>query len=72
MPEMSGDELARRIAARHSEIKVLLMSGYTHDVVVRQNIVHEGSAFIEKPFTLDKLAGRIREVLDGATADDGR
>jgi PAS domain S-box-containing protein len=64
MPEMSGAELAQRIEARHPGIKVLLMSGYTRDATVRQSIMYEGSGFIEKPFTPDDLAAKMREVLE--------
>jgi CheY-like chemotaxis protein len=72
MPEMSGDALARGIAARHPEIKVLLMSGYTRDGVARQGIARDGSAFLEKPFTPAKLAAKLREVLDGGRPSAGR
>jgi PAS domain S-box-containing protein len=65
MPEMSGGELASRIAARHRGIRVLLMSGYTRDEVARRSIMRSGSAFIEKPFAADTLAAKVREVLDG-------
>ena len=69
MPEMNGGDLARRIAEHHPAIKVLLMSGYMRDTVVRQNIVRDGVAFLEKPFTPDILVARIREVLDGDSND---
>ena len=72
MPEMGGGDLAHRIAASHPDIKILLMSGYTRDVVARESIIRDGSAFIEKPFTLDKLAEKMREVLDGRAPGDGR
>jgi PAS domain S-box-containing protein len=65
MPEMSGSELADRIAARHAGIKVLLMSGYAGDEAARRKIARAGIAFIEKPFAADALAARVREVLDG-------
>jgi len=64
MPEMSGSELADRIAARHPAIRVLLMSGYARDEAARKVIVRAGSAFIEKPFAGATLAARVREVLD--------
>jgi CheY-like chemotaxis protein len=65
MPEMSGSELADRIAARHPGIKVLLMSGYSGDEAARMSIMRAGDAFIEKPFAADALAARVRELLDG-------
>lgn len=64
MPEMSGSDLAHRIAERHPEVKVLLMSGYMRDPAVRRSIVREGGAFLPKPFTPELLVERIREVLD--------
>jgi PAS domain S-box-containing protein len=64
MPEMSGGELASRIAVRHPEIRVLLMSGYSRDDAARRRIAGAGSAFIEKPFAADRLAAMVREVLD--------
>ncbi len=67
MPGMSGGDLARQLAEHHPGIKVLLMSGYMRDAAVRQSIVRDGGAFLEKPFTPDVLVGRIREVLDGGS-----
>ncbi|HEU4585539.1 MAG TPA: PAS domain S-box protein [Gemmatimonadaceae bacterium] len=65
MPEMSGSELASRIATYRPGIRVLLMSGYAGDEVARRKIADSQSAFIEKPFTGDALAARVREVLEG-------
>jgi two-component system cell cycle sensor histidine kinase/response regulator CckA len=64
MPEMSGRELANRLAAVRPELKVLYMSGYTDDVIVHHGVLDEGTEFIQKPFTPDVLARKIREVLD--------
>ena len=64
MPQMSGPELAKRIAAIRPEIKVLCMSGYTDDSVVRHGVLAAGVAFIQKPVTPASLAGKVREVLD--------
>jgi PAS domain S-box-containing protein len=66
MPGMSGAELSKRIAARIPGIKVLFMSGYIDDSVVRQGISENESAFLQKPFTPLSLAKKVREVLDGA------
>jgi two-component system cell cycle sensor histidine kinase/response regulator CckA len=65
MPEMSGAELAERIATSFPAIRVLLMSGYTRDEAARRGIANERYAFLEKPFTPTRLASRVREVLDG-------
>jgi two-component system, cell cycle sensor histidine kinase and response regulator CckA len=64
MPEMSGRELANRLAAVRPEVKVLYMSGYTDDVIVHHGVLDKGTEFIQKPFTPDVLARKIREVLD--------
>jgi CheY-like chemotaxis protein len=64
MPEMSGRELADRLAPQHPEMKVLYMSGYTDDVIVHHGVLDEGTAFIQKPFAAEVLVRKIREVLD--------
>jgi two-component system cell cycle sensor histidine kinase/response regulator CckA len=66
MPGMSGAELSKRIARRIPGIKVLFMSGYIDDSVVRQGISENETAFLQKPFTPLSLAKKVREVLDGA------
>jgi two-component system cell cycle sensor histidine kinase/response regulator CckA len=66
MPGMSGAELSKRIARRIPGIKVLFMSGYIDDSVVRQGISKNDTAFLQKPFTPLRLAKKVREVLDGA------
>ena len=64
MPEMSGRELANRLAAVRPEVKVLYMSGYPDDVIVHHGVLDEGTAFIQKPFAADVLARQVRDVLD--------
>ena len=65
MPEMSGRALADRLVPQHPEMKVLFMSGYTDDVIVHNRVLDAGTAFIQKPFALDVLARKVRDVLDG-------
>jgi two-component system cell cycle sensor histidine kinase/response regulator CckA len=66
MPKMSGRELADRLAALRPGIKVLFLSGYPEDAVLRQGVTQgKGRAFLQKPFTPAVLARRVREVLDG-------
>ncbi len=64
MPGMSGRELARRLAIQRSDTKVLYMSGYTDDAIVHHGVLDPGTPFLEKPFTTDALARKVREVLD--------
>jgi PAS domain S-box-containing protein len=66
MPQMSGAELVKHLAPLHPETKVLYMSGYTDHAVVRHGLLDSSTAFLQKPFTPDALALKVREVLDGA------
>jgi len=63
MPVMSGPELAKRLAAQRPTTRILCMSGYTDDAVIRHGAVEAGIAFIQKPFTPQTLTRKIREVL---------
>jgi PAS domain S-box-containing protein len=65
MPEMGGRELAQRLTALQPGLKVLYLSGYTDDAIVHRGVLETGIAFLQKPFTADVLARKIREVLDG-------
>ena len=64
MPEMNGKDLARRLTAAHPGLKTLFMSGYTADVIAHHGILEENVAFIQKPFSMNELAKRVRDVLD--------
>jgi PAS domain S-box-containing protein len=63
MPEVGGKELANRLSTLHPETKVLYMSGYTDDAIVRHGILTGSMAFLQKPFTPNALVQKIREVL---------
>ena len=65
MPEMRGTELALRLRERFPALKVLLVSGYTEDAVMRQRTFEMETAFLEKPFTPDALVRMVRRTLDG-------
>jgi signal transduction histidine kinase/ActR/RegA family two-component response regulator len=64
MPEMNGKLLATQIQAAHPDIKVLFVSGYTNDVIVHHGVLDSNVAFLQKPFTTEQLARKVREVLD--------
>ena len=63
MPEMGAGELADQLLAGRPEMKVLFISGYTSDEVVRRGISRSDVAFIQKPFTTEELMLKVREVL---------
>jgi two-component system cell cycle sensor histidine kinase/response regulator CckA len=65
MPRVSGRQLAERLAPLRSDMKVLYMSGYTDDAVMRHGILEATVAFIQKPITPERLGLKVREVLDG-------
>ena len=64
MPGLSGRELADRLVAQRPGIRVLFMSGYPGDAVVQHGGLPQGSAFLQKPFSPDTLARKVRDVLD--------
>ena len=68
MGGMSGRELARRLAEVRPTVRVLYMSGYTDDAIVRHGVLAPGVAFLHKPFSPRALASKVREVLDAERA----
>jgi len=66
MPEMSGRELVDALHTDRPTLRVLYMSGYTDDEIMRRGLNDPGISFIQKPFTAEKLAMQVRKVLDAA------
>jgi len=64
MPEMNGRELYENIVKDHPDIRVLYMSGYTENVIAHRGVLDAGVQFIQKPFTVNALAAKVRETLD--------
>ena len=64
MPKMSGPQLAARIQAARSDIRVLFMSGYADHATLPQGLLGRDMSFLPKPFTPEQLTRRVREALD--------
>jgi PAS domain S-box-containing protein len=69
MPGMSGRELAQSLETLHPGIRVLYMSGYTDDAIVRHGLLDQEITFLQKPFTPEALMRKVREVLDAPPKD---
>jgi len=61
MPQMNGREVAERLAAQRPDFKVLFMSGYSDDALLRRGLMAPGVSFIQKPFSSDALAKTVRK-----------
>jgi two-component system cell cycle sensor histidine kinase/response regulator CckA len=66
MPEMGAGELVDRLLTKRPNLKVLFISGYTTDEVVRRGVTQNDSAFIQKPFAAPELMQKVRGLLDGS------
>ena len=69
MPGMSGRELVERLYATRPRLRVLYMSGYTDDEIIRRGLHDPTVSFLQKPFTGAQLVAKVRQVLDGAERD---
>jgi two-component system cell cycle sensor histidine kinase/response regulator CckA len=63
MPGISGRDLAREVLKSRPQTKVLFLSGYSEDAVLHQGVLEPETAFLQKPFTLQYLARKVRELL---------
>jgi CheY-like chemotaxis protein len=64
MPKMNGVDLSKTLVSLYPGLKHLFMSGYTGNNIAHHGVLDEGENFIQKPFTIHALAGKVREVLD--------
>jgi CheY-like chemotaxis protein len=64
MPQMSGRQLAEQLKQVCRDFKVLYMSGYTDNAITHHGVLEKGMNYLQKPFTIDGLAKKVREVLD--------
>jgi two-component system, cell cycle sensor histidine kinase and response regulator CckA len=66
MPQMSGPNLAERLAAERPNMKVLFISGYAEHTILRHGKIEASARLFQKPFGLNALALKIRDLLDAA------
>ena len=70
MPDIDGKELYDRVREDQPRLKVLYMSGYTGDIIAQRGVLEDGISFVQKPFTVEALATKVREVLRAAEATE--
>ena len=70
MPRMSGAALAARLCEHRPTIKVLYVSGYTDSTVIAHGVLEHNVSFLQKPFTSEQLARKLRAVLDAPAGED--
>jgi len=63
MPGLGGREMIKQLVEKRPETKVLYLSGYTEDAIMSDGSIEKGTAFLQKPFTLQSLSRKVREVL---------
>jgi two-component system cell cycle sensor histidine kinase/response regulator CckA len=68
LPGMNGKELSERLKKLRPDLKVLFISGYTADVIADHGVLERGMAFLQKPFSPEELAAKVRDVLSARAA----
>ena len=68
MPKMSGRELAERLVPVHRETRILYMSGYTDGAIGQHGVLDAETELLQKPFSFDELAQKVRKVIDAPAA----
>jgi PAS domain S-box-containing protein len=68
MPEVNGRQLVEHLLPGRPDLRVLYVSGYTNDAVVRHGVFESNVDFLQKPFTIEALTGKVRQVLDAAVS----
>lgn len=66
MPGLNGRQLAERLVQAHPETRTLFTSGYTENIIAHHGVLDRGIEFLSKPYTLQALTRRVREILDQA------
>ncbi len=69
MPEMNGQQLVDCLLSIKPDIRTLFISGYTADIIARHGVLDEGVNFLQKPFSVQKLVEKVREVMDGGRGE---
>ena len=71
MPRMNGRELRDALLLEHPDLRVLFISGYTGEAIAERGLIDPTMAFLQKPFTVDSLRRKVREVLDSTPEPTG-
>jgi CheY-like chemotaxis protein len=61
---MNGRELADRFKALRPGIKLIYTSGYAQDIIANRGVLHNGVAYVSKPYTADEIAHKVREAIE--------
>jgi FixJ family two-component response regulator len=70
MPEMNGKELADQLVLQAPKLRVLYMSGYTDEAILRRGVLAPGMNFLSKPFNPAQLTRMVRRILEGEAPPD--